>query len=139
MQLKMKTVSQAFQLFVVVVSVVIQYYWFIQNKSPIQLYHETKDRILSEFLFKNTSTPIIPSSNDQETSSPIDSNHKLDDEIKQTQPNEPLLSNLILYEFEETLKHFKYNQYPQRSTMYLQFWTLFFETLSNHYCYQQQK
>lgn len=138
--MKLKTVSQAFQLFVVITSVIVQYYWFIENKSPIQLFNETKSRIINEFLYKNTSDsiPKIPSNteSDDHIISPMDDSNKkpvTTDSNINPQSNDPLSSNLILYEFEESLKYFKYNQYQQKSTMYLQFWTLFFETLSNNY------
>eukprot|EP01084_Bolivina_argentea_P282571 483706_1 len=145
--MKLKTFSQALQLLVVISSIILQYYWFVENKSPIQLFKQTKSKILNEYIYQNASikqkTESPPKQNtlneiiNEEHNTNINPNNN-NNQHNTTQYNH-LLPNLILYEFEETLKHFKYNEYQSKSTMYLQFWTLLFESLSNNYHFQSTR
>ena len=117
----LKTLSQAFQWLVVIASVLFQYFWFIENTSPIQLYARLFDNAPDESI-----GATIPETSINDNEKPY-----IEDIIDNTQTGNGLLSDLISYEFESTLKALKYKEYKQKSTMYLKFWSLFFETLSN--------
>ena len=128
------TLFQFIQIFLIIISFIIQYYWFYEHTSP----YELMTTIMNAFNIKYDSRNI----NDNEKFDSRDNATNDDDnksEIKtkyKSNIKNMLLSDLMVNDLEKTYQYFEYSQYKSKESVYLQFWMLFFESLSNNYYFQ---